>query len=1511
VNFDMAVSNFSTRLTLFFLLMTALLISNPPLFLKASPIEVTAVEELSIGDTIKEVNMATIEEHVRFLTGLGSRVTGYAGCDKATEYIYNKFLEYNLSDVHVQVYNNTSPIDYGATLTVLSPENKTIKVYPLWPNLVQTSPVINGITGRLIYAADGDMSSLNGKRVEGSIALMDFNSRDRWVNLALLGAKAVVFLEPSVPVGSYNAEKKYLEIPLYFPRLYVPRDDGEYLLSLLDNREVIVNIKSNMQYERRKAKNVIGFVYGTDPDYRAEAIAVLAYYDSYSVVPSLAPGAKEALGISVLLDLARFLSKHPTKRSVMFVALSGHNQFVEGARWFAEEYFYGESWWTMGKMVKLAISLDFSTESDTLGIPIAGWTYGMPGGWGNFFRALGSHVLNDFLPKMNEAWDRLYKRSYEVAGFYIVTEGQYRISPAKYSLDTDPIYALNGPGIGYVTSHTLDLTYGTPFDTADRLNFENLRPQVEFTFASIYSLLNNISVKLFDWEADALRAGGVPVRSGQSPERKAFSFLRLIGQVVEYDYRSGWYKPVPNALVYLSFSSVWVPSAAEASLPRRTIGPFRNRIIVAADENGVFDVPGIIGGRAEFTFKPTWTAEAYVVNSTGGILYATDFGIYGEATYSHNIIFSTVNIGSLENPRPIVVFPCGSIALFNLMDPETIKPSYAGAEAATSRGVLYHLEIKEKISHSEPISFGFVHNGREAIAFVQPNTLVEILLHDASDPKYPMAVLINASIAEPEGVGYAVKGVGDLVYLFNTPLKVAEDLNYLNGHRINTSLSYGIASERSQEFYSKAQTYLNRAKSDLDSLEYDAFHANVLKTWSFERKTYSDLRLLLDDVMNSTILILIALLPFVFLAERLFFQVVKGGNRLILIFLCLIVFMALFNFLHPGFAVSANSLMVVVSIMVTVLSIPTVTILIARSMSVAKQIREEMIGRHAISISRFGAISIALSLGVRQMRKRPLRTALTLFTLILITTALVALTSTSFSVAISVPTTEVPTYYDGVYVRTRAVTDFLSDDDVQFIKTAYVNESLVSARAAWFSMSVRDPSWGERIIGPRGEEYMIFALMGLEPEESEVTGLDKIILEPGGRWFLASDYFSCIIPEKAAQKLGVTIGESVTFIGVKLTVIGIYDSSKVNSLTDMDTLRITPTDFRPTAEKVKIRLPSDMVMIIPYKLALDIGGETYSISVKPYDLDRTNDIGQHLSQVLPKFRISAGLNRNIAEFWHIGAMSVTGWQFVIVPLIIGCLSVLNLMLGSIYARVGEISIFSSVGLSPLHVSGVFLAEAVTHAMLAGVIGYFVGMAFSKIIFSAGLMLEGLTPNFTSISVMLSVLICVSATIVSSIYPFVKAAKIVTPSLERKWKIPTKPIGDIWEIPMPFFVKDAKESKGVLAFLKEYLQHYASETSVSIPFRIHDLSYREESQRKILEITLSLPPYDKEISQKVWISAIQAEDRWDLAVRLQKLTGMTTPWRESNKSFLSRIREQMLLWRGLRSEERERYIGQRI
>ncbi|MDP6439683.1 MAG: M28 family peptidase, partial [Candidatus Brocadiia bacterium] len=300
--------------------------------------------------------------HIERLASIPSRVTGYEGCTEAEQYIFEQYRELGLANIKLEPFQIIVPVDKGAELRV---GEAVIPLKCVWPNGVRTSKTTeSGVTGPLIWAGDGELNEFNGKNVDGSIVLMNFNTATRWLDAAKLGARAIIFLEPRYAFRS-DAEQKYLTIPVPVPRYYLERKhfatlaeavlggppigaaagEGDPLdviadLGRLGLPEARATVVADMIWEEVTANMVSGELPGTDPELGEEALVLHAYYDSASVVPALAPGAESACGIAAQLEIGAFLLKHPPRRTVKLLATPGHFQALAGARHYAFKYVF-------------------------------------------------------------------------------------------------------------------------------------------------------------------------------------------------------------------------------------------------------------------------------------------------------------------------------------------------------------------------------------------------------------------------------------------------------------------------------------------------------------------------------------------------------------------------------------------------------------------------------------------------------------------------------------------------------------------------------------------------------------------------------------------------------------------------------------------------------------------------------------------------------------------------------------------------------------------------------------------------------------------------------------------------------------------------------------------------------------------------------------------------------------------------------------------------------------------
>jgi len=1402
------------------------------------------IESTDYEDIINQINMTRIEDNVRELSGFGSRVTGYPGYEEAARFIYDKFLTYGLVNVSYEYYDLAVPITYGANITVLS-TGQLIDAYPLWPNLVETCSISpQGIQGPLIYAEDGDLSDFHD-RVEGSIVLMDFDNRGKWINAAQLGAKAVIFIESEC--ARIEAEMNKLNIPLDFPRLYVRKPDGLYLLNLLKNAEVSVNIKSEMKYERVQAKNVVGFIQGTE---RANEVVILsAHYDSMSVVPFISPGAEEATGIATLLELARFFSQRQPLRAIMFLAFSGHGFDSAGAREFVESHFN-----EIGSKLRLLVNLDLDTKTDSLGAFY----------WSDLYQwAVGGPLNPNYVTIKDVLFDKYLPAIKQQLG---TVKFDNCITPqegliAKYltdfffSLDSEPFSVAGGLGISYYSTYASRFYYKTPYDTYDKLDFENLKTQAEIIFCSLFSLINDGQLDLP--ELKPIRAD--PLRGG---------IATLKGQVVEFNKSIAWYAPVPNSLAVITEARGISPEARGQERARARLKPGQ-QFIVLADENGYFTVHCL-------HYLRRYSVVSYAdTPNVGPVKFAPDYGIYG-LRYSKEAIMDSAEVFIKS-----VVFRCGSIAVLGIVNPVSLQPT------------LVSLEIKDFATHSSPDFVGLAVDFPNALIFAEPGLKVEVVIKESGRVD-PFGILTNASKEEPNGSGFKVEFCDSLIV---NNFQILQDLYLLDDLRLQTAEKWDIYGAKAVNFHNDSGRHIENATKALQAQNYEEFHKELIAAWSLEISAYVETKGLLRDVTSTTVFFSILLIPFTFLAERFIGASRKIIKRILLIGVIFVFFSILFYFGHPGFKIAPNVYMIIMALVLAVFSLPAIVLLFSKTAATLKEVRESLLGAHFAEISRSSAVLAAFSIGIENMRKRKMRTLLTLTSITIVIFSLISFTSVA---SISITTVrEAPgkVVYNGVFIRAPYAINPISQDLVDYLDT-YQNIATIAKRAALFPRG--GGSHGFSSSG--GETFTRAAIMGLSHLEAEVTGLNESLIE--GHWFTSDDAWVCIVP----SSLNLNTGDTVFFAGKAFNITGIYDSSRYENVTDFDKGIVTPVLGLSRAGAAHVG--AGEMVIFPYEVALSLGAETFSVAMKFGESGIVRDTAQKLAAVLSGLYIYAGVDGKILTYYKGVAVAVAGWHLLIIPFVVASFSMFNLMLASVYERVREIGIFSSLGLSPLHVSGMFLAEALVYAVLGSVIGYVAGMFGSVVLHTFQVLPPEFVPNITSSWVMTAVLLGMASVLLATLYPTYKSSKLVTPSLKRKWEIPTEPVGNEWEIPLPFRAS-AGEVGGILAFMKEFFEAHGTERAGKFWARELGFSEREEEGvvEKSLRTLVRLQPYEAGIEQHSELIATlpKEENLFLLKLRITRVTGMTNVWMSANRTYIDSIRSQLLIWRSLRKESRERYL----
>ena len=266
----------------------------------------------------------------------------------------------------------------------------------------------------------------------------------------------------------------------------------------------------------------------------------------------------------------------------------------------------------------------------------------------------------------------------------------------------------------------------------------------------------------------------------------------------------------------------------------------------------------------------------------------------------------------------------------------------------------------------------------------------------------------------------------------------------------------------------------------------------------------------------------------------------------------------------------------------------------------------------------------------------------------------------------------------------------------------------------------------------------------------------------------------------------------------------------------------------------------------------------------------------------------------------------SNWLIVMSLLVCG-VGITNSLLMSVTERFREIGIYSSVGLAPVHIAFLFLAESCVYAVLGAVCGYLFAQAVAKILIWQEL-LQGFTLNYSSLSAISSAGLVMLVVIISTIYPARRASQMAVPDVTRRWKIPD-PDGDRWHFEFPFTIA-GREVLGLFTFLTRFFDFHTEGSMGTFYTEGAVLSVvpTDQGEGYAIDTTIWLAPFDLGVSQTVRLRSHPSGDHdiQALDIAIDRLSGDVSSWKRCNQRFMNQIRKQFLIWRTIQPEAQAQY-----
>lgn len=1130
------------------------------------------------------------------------------------------------------------------------------------------------------------------------------------------------------------------------------------------------------------------------------------------------------------------------------------------------------------RKIKAGITLHLSSHGDGIGPFGRGWLYELKKSVNRtrFFAPLGETLnsLNNPSSKaMHTLWqDTLRPSRHRPWQSYL---------PDTPQLNSEPLVLAGQPVITLATLHDLRPLWGTPYDTPETVDYAFVQKQAN----AITYLVRKLS-QIHLPETGILRTG----------------FSSLEGRV--------------NLLRH---GELFPDKPAAGSITLVYQG--KSRFYTMVDSEGTFRLPGLTL-RKQTVHKAI--IEAFRFDpQTGRAIWAIDKLLTGKDNYR-------IKMRRKVMKTDLTMFACAQTTLFSLIEPRT-------------QHYLYRPKLIDARTESDPLRFWYsrldTRDSSLGTFFLEPDVPIKLTLSDTVTQK--KILLLNSDAESPTGQGYRIT---DWPTLPMTEYRAAKDMWNLLNPRVHNLEQHGIINDRIQDLTQRGQAAMKQATEAMEKKQWSTAFSQGRTALSLASLVYGDVDTVQRDVLAGVLFYIALFIPFAYCMERLIFAFSSIHKRIAAFLGILFLTIATIYVAHPAFQLTYSPLVVILAFFIIGLSGLVSLIIFLRFEREMEELQRRSRHMKSSEISKGAAFAAAIVIGVSNLRRRPVRTGLTITTLVILT-----FTIMNFTAAQSIrregwiPFTETASYR-GLLLK-QLQWRSLPPEILQTAEDMFGKKNYLAPRV-WYE--TKDLTHAPVIpIVYKGKELLARAVIGLSHTEPQVSGLDTRLA--WGKWFAAEDRDAIIIPENFAQKLGIPLQGSpqISLWGIPLTVRGVLQDNALNTLPDLDGEPITPIIYPNEASTQLSEVEAEAIargedilryesryehiagkntIIVPAHSLLTAGGMVKSLAISPIPKETTG-ITPSLKNLGDRFgtMLFSGDAKGVKLYYASNATTYVGVSSILVPLAIAILIVLNTMIGSVHERRNEIGVYTSIGLAPLHVSFLFVAEALAFAIISVVLGYLVAQGTAAV-FAGTPLWAGMTANYSSTAGVAAMLLVIGVVLISVIYPSRVAASIAIPDVNRSWKLPEAQ-GDTMKLTLPFLIKTSEQSCAG-GYLMDY---YSAHTDIShgafsteniacsfiapetLPEHGVTFSLPKELEKEdscfSMELQAWLAPFDFGVRQYVKLLFCPSETYTgfkQIQIILTREAGEHRVWQNLNKRFLNALRKQLLVWRSLDTTAREHY-----
>ena len=833
--------------------------------------------------------------------------------------------------------------------------------------------------------------------------------------------------------------------------------------------------------------------------------------------------------------------------------------------------------------------------------------------------------------------------------------------------------------------------------------------------------------------------------------------------------------------------------------------------------------------------------------------------------------------------------------------------------------------------------YSFYSRGGPFTAYAEPSEPIKIVTKKK-------LCAINAAPDTPEGDGFLSHT--EMRYGFLNA--ATHDLAALNAHRIGQLK--GVSDELAHDFLRRGIEETAAMDTALQNHSYVSYLRHLYLALGSQMKAYRQATTITTDMLKAVVFYMALMLPFCFFLMKLLFKTVKIEAQMGLFAMMFVLTFIVFRTIHPAFRISQSPEAMFVAFIMGGLSLFVINVLHGRFEGEMQLIFQTYTGMDTAEVAYSTAGQQAMLIGVQNMKRRRVRTALTTCTIVLVTFTMLAFSSISKTMSPTVIPKEGAPSYTGILYHWPG--QLMDSPTARVLKTLFDEKADIVTRNWWLSprrsvgtKTLRSPM---HLGCPTHDtSARLDAILALEMAEDGF--LDRIPILDGGSYFSSNRADEVIITSGIAAPLGITpenLHDTVTkvrLLGRELRVVGILDDERFRLIHDIDDRPLLPvqvaqhlrgqeetsamTDGEEQEGKAGIEyVDPSMMILMPIHTASSIpssGSRIYSLSLRFADdeplwpqvetLLTATDAKFYVGSKVP-FRAGTGENARLldAGVYYMGSgykTSIGGLTVLIIPLLIASTIILNTMLGSVYERKAEIAVYNAVGLNPNHIFMFFLAEAFVYSVIGSVGGYLIGQVTALFLNRFDL-ISDINLNFSSLNVVYVILFTVSVVMLSTLYPAHVATRTAIPSGKRKWSIPPHD-GRQMKVAFPFIYQEPL-LPGIMRYLEEYFARFTEASLGDLLTVLEDRSMgRDESGRPVLSLRyhVALAPFDLGVTQTVTFRAGYDEEvsSYRVLMSIVRASGQDTNWVWTNRPFLERLRQHLMRWRNLDAAEHARFV----